>query len=620
MARTRSQVATSTPSESTASVQEEMFRTLLRTPHRAVDETLEIHRAQFERDPNFYGHLAVWAVAHGHSAVRDVNEVFIATLFNSPYPEHREAAFVMMQDMPPYEVYRIANMFTGWEEVIRHASYEKDLPKTGQHGVTVEAAKYGRNHPDAAKRGKPIPQRVVKLPKGSKLKTELIKSKLLTPAAKQFTVDTLVVRHEGLGHRHFKGMLKKAVKAYLRIIERDRNRAEGALIRARDMLKRLYYKSNTLPGGNEAHWVNQFLFHGKAEPGSRLEILQKLTETDDPTEQSRLIMDGNIPYPLAVAVVKNMVPSVRVALINAMSSQELLQNLGSIQKSGAMDNPDIKALVESKLKKAKTAKRVDALKGAVAAKMVVDLDEDVRRAVIEVSDKQLKKHGNIRARTLLMIDKSASMEKAIELGKELGAAIAQACVEGNPPVTYMFDNMPTPIVFKETDGDITSKSAWDKKLKMFRANNGTCPATVVRALMENKPSPIVVDQIVIITDEGENTVGDFAKALKGYEAKIGVLPNVVIVRVGDFTKGYPWGASDRMQRSLEAIGAPVDVMSCEKIDQVAIPNLIQLLARQSVFELVQEILALDLPAKADWEKKQGLTPDELSNRRIAVAS
>jgi uncharacterized protein with von Willebrand factor type A (vWA) domain len=600
-------------SEDQASVQEEIFRSLLKTPHRQVDESLALHKAQFERDPNFYGHLATWAVVDGNNTVRDLDEVFIAVLFASEYQEHREAAYTMLQKLPPYQVGRVANCFTGWDEVVHHRSFDKKpLPKTGVHGVTVERARYGRKHGQA---GKLIPVKKVDLAKNAKLKRELVAKKLVDRTAREFTVTTYKISHEGLGKRCFKGMLKKAVRAYLRLRERKENRGqmEGALIRARDHLHRLYYRSNTLPQGDENGWINRYIFRGETEDGSRLHALQRLIDSKDPTEQSALIMDHKIPYPVAAGLISNMTPSVIVALIDAMSPQELLSNLDSLQRRGAMKNADLKALIEAKLKKAKKARRVDAMKGGVAAKAVKNLDADVRKAVTEVTDAQLKKLTPINCRVALLIDKSGSMEKAIELGKELAAAIAQAC-ERHEPLVYMFDSKPTRIQWRTADGDITQKSAWDNKLKMFRANGGTSPGTAIRAMMDHKPNPIVVDEVIVVTDEGENASGvSFATMLKNYEKRIGLLPFVAIVRVAS-----PYGTDNRMTRNCEAMGIEVDSIDCTNIDQISMPNLIQRLARQSMFELVQEVLERELPTRAAWDQANKMTPAEIRKGAAAV--
>lgn len=598
--------------ENQSPVHEEIYRTLLKTPHRQVDESLAIHKQQFERDPEFYGHLASWAVAGGNNTIHDLNEIFIAVLFASQYEEHRQAAYVMLQSLPPYQVYRVCNYFTGWDEVVHYRSYDKKpLPQNGKHGVTVERARYGKSHPKA---GQVIPVKKVDLTKNAKLKRELLKNKLILPSTRDFTVTTYKITHEGLGKRTFKGLLKKAVRAYLRIREREenRNQMEGALIRARDQIHRLYFKSNTLPCGDENSWINRYVFKGEAEEGSRLAALQKLVDSKDPAEQSQLIMDHKIPFPVAAGLISNMTPSVLVALIDAMSPQELLANLNALQNRGAMNNADIKTLIEQKLKKAKKAKRVDAMKGGVAAKAVKNLDKDVKKAVTEVTDTQLKKLQPINCRVALLIDKSGSMQSAIELGKELAAAIAQAC-QKHDPVVYTFDSMPRRIEWKESDGDITQKSAWDNKLKMVRANGGTAPGTCIRAMADKN---IVVDEVIVVTDEGENSgTTPFATALRVYERKMGLLPFVAIIRVAS-----PWGGGDEMTKSCKAAGIEVEAIDCTKVDQVAMPNLIQRLARNSMFELVQEALEFELPSKEKWDQANKMTPAEIKKGAAVLAA
>lgn len=574
--------------ESEASVQEQMFRTLLHTPHGNIDETLATHRQQFERDPNFYGKLAIHAVLEGGSVVRDIKDVMTAVMLASPYEEHRDAGYVMFQTLPPHQAQRVANYFTGYDEIVSHRSFDPPMPKNGEFGV---------NYKRATSRGQEIPRKTVKLHPKSKLYKQLLNAKKITYGAKDFTVDTYHVRHHGLGKRNFRGMLKHAARTYCRVREQDQAWMEGALIRNRDLFKTFYVRTHTVPLNDDNSWLNKYLFRGETVEGTRLHALRMLSREKDPTKQAEIIVEHKLPYTSVVSCVSNITPTVLVALIESMSPQELLQSLKSLKRRGAFDNPDIKAMIDNKLKQAKKSKKgkVDALKGQKVAQVAPDLDADTLAIVQDVTDTQLKRHGQIRARTLLMVDKSGSMEDAIELAKELGAAIAQACVEGNPPLGYMFDRIPTEISWLASDGDITKKSSWDKKLRMFRADGGTDPDSVVRAMMLKGT---VVDQIVLITDEGENTVGRFASELKNYERQFGLMPNVVIVRVS----GKRYGCSDRMQRSLENLGITVDVLPCEKIDQVAIPNLIHLLSRKSVFELVQEILALPLPTRAEWDE------------------
>lgn len=597
MARRRNTVVPQQKSvltESSRSVHEEMFRTLLQTPHRESDETLAMHRAQFDRDPNFYGRLGVYAVGQGHCVIRDINEIFLAVLFASSFKEHKDAAYVMLQSLDPYQVQRVCQYFTGRDEFRKHWSYDAPIPD-GQFGITVTDVKYSQRHHDPEKRGKTIPVQTVAI--SPMVRKKLLERKAISPSTKNAQLSTLIVKHAYLGQRRVKGALRDAVQAYLRIREQNPKQMEGALLRQKNAMHYLYARSQILPQNDPDGWVNQFLFHNKAKEGSRLHALQKLSKCTEPSDQAKIILEAKIPFQMATSAIKAITPTVLVALIEVMTPQELLQSMSALQRYGAMDNADVKALIDGKLKKAKTSKgRIDALKAASAAASATGLSEETRKTMVEITDTQLKRHGQIRAKTLLAIDKSGSMESAIELGKHIGASIAQSCVNGNPPITYLFDTMATPVEWKASDGDITKKSSWDKKFQMFRANGGTAPETIIRALMARD---VILEQIVLVTDEGENNSGQFADRMKEYKAKFGISPSVVIVRVGT--------SCNSMENTLKKAGIEVEVMECPKIDDVAIPNLIQLLSKKSVFDLVQDILQIDLPTKEQWCAQNNVT-------------
>lgn len=85
----------------------EMMNSLLTTPHRKLDAVGAVHLEMLERDPIFYGHLAVWYQRNGR--VRDHKEVFVANLLVSPLTAHREAGFVLLQKLPPYQVARVVD-------------------------------------------------------------------------------------------------------------------------------------------------------------------------------------------------------------------------------------------------------------------------------------------------------------------------------------------------------------------------------------------------------------------------------------------------------------------------------------------------------------------------------
>src|SRR5918912_2420745 len=85
----------------------EMLNSLLTTPHRKLADVAELHQTMLERDPLFYGHLAVWYQRHGD--VRDHKEVFVGNLLTSEAAEHRGAGFMLVQQLPPYQVARVVD-------------------------------------------------------------------------------------------------------------------------------------------------------------------------------------------------------------------------------------------------------------------------------------------------------------------------------------------------------------------------------------------------------------------------------------------------------------------------------------------------------------------------------
>ncbi len=85
----------------------DILNSLLTTPHRQLGEVAALHRSMVERDPLFYGHLAVWYQERGD--VRDHKEVFIGNLLSSTVAGHRGAGFMLLQQLPPYQVARVVD-------------------------------------------------------------------------------------------------------------------------------------------------------------------------------------------------------------------------------------------------------------------------------------------------------------------------------------------------------------------------------------------------------------------------------------------------------------------------------------------------------------------------------
>lgn len=499
----------------------DILNTLLTTPHRKLDETWPVHRDILELDPRFYVRLAAWYADHGD--VRDHKELFAAALVLSGFEGHRDVGLALLRRLPPYEVARVLDFIHG-----RKVDRKVAAPKHGAEGRDDEAA--------------------------------------ASRAAQT------VVEASGL-FRNAPRSLRTEIVRYLREREADPEWFDSTAMVARKALKRMYALLHVKPSGR----AQQVLFDGRPPADSRLAALKALAAAPTPADQARAIVEHAIPYRVAATIVARMTPTVLLALVARMSPQELINNLGSLRRRGALDNPEIKALVDARLDEAKSARRVSALKAGEAIR-AADVSDDVRRKLEAVADAQVKAKGRITRPTALLIDKSGSMQLAIELGKRIGALISAIC-EADLFV-YAFDTLAYPI---ERAGD--DLASWERALKGITAGGGTSCGVAIEALRRKKRR---VEQVIIVTDEGENQPPYLAEALKSYRAELHADPSVCLVRTP--------GSTSHLEDACRKAGIPVDAFQFSG-DYYALPNLVPMLARPSRLELLMEILDYPLPTR-----------------------
>ncbi len=498
-------------------VRMEILNSFLTTPHRELGELARLHVDALNRDPLFYGHLAPWYFERGE--VRDHKVLFVAHLLTSEYPEFREAGWVLLQGLAPFEIAR----------VVDHC------------------------------------KRVI-----------------------------------GKSPR----VLRSAVAHYLGARERNPRQFDGAALRARKHLKHLYATLRIRPGER----AQAILFDDRPPEGSAAAALKRLARAESAAEQAAIILDGKIPYTTAVGALRHVTPALLVALLDRMTPQEVINNLGMLKRRGAMDNPEVKALIDEKLKAAGSDKRVSTMK-AKRAMEAADLDEETERTLTEVMDRRVAEKVEIKRPTVLFVDKSGSMTEAIEVAKELSALIS-AVVTADFRV-YAFDTVAFEVVPGESrgkrslfgnlvsslkgaerentrpepDGKRPTMSEWEQAFKFIKANGGTsigAPLAMMRA------KGVYAEQIVLVTDEGENTAPFFRDVWLEYAREMGVSPSVVIVHVG--------GAYHQFGNDLERRG--VELMRYEfKGDYYSLPNVLPLLAMPSRAELVEQIMARELPRR-----------------------
>lgn len=466
----------------------EIMNSLLTTPHRDLAKVADVHKEMLELDPLFYGHLAVWY--HSNGDVRDHKEVFVANLLVSDLPEFREAGYVLLQALPPYQV-----------------------------------------------------DRVVKF-----MKTHLRKVPRST---------------------------RTAVLRYLRTREQNPRLFDRAALRAKKALKSLYAGLHIKPDPR----ADAILFKDAPPEDSLAAMVKLLANAAEPVDQARVIVEHNIPYTVAVGAVRAITPTVLVALINSMSPAEVINNLKGLRAKGAMECPEVKELIEQKLEAARTDKRVSAYKAKVATK-AAGVDAETADILAKVTEDQVRAKGRIKRPTALLVDKSSSMLEAIEVGKQLGAMLSGIADE--QLVVWAFDTLPY-----EIKANGTSLADWERAFQHIHSSGATSCGCALEAMRQRHQK---VEQVILITDEGDNTSPYFVDAYERYARELAVAPNVLIVRVGH--------ATDFVERGLRQARVPVETFTFSG-DYYSLPNLIPMLTRPSRLELLMEIMATPLPVREE---------------------
>jgi hypothetical protein len=469
-----------------------------------------------ERDPRFYVHLAAWYFDKGE--VRDHKELFVASLALSSFEGHRDVGLALLRRLPPHQVCRVIDFIHG-----------------DRKQVDAKAEK------PAKKKGKKAPQGKAK-PKGL--------------------------------FKNLPRSLKTEVERWLREREAAPERFDAVAVHARKELKRLYGLLHVKPSPR----AQAILFDDDPPRDSKLWALKQVAKLDDPTAQARAIVEHRIPFRIASGALKRLTPAALVALVDAMSPQELLNNLAALRKRGAFEDQGLKKLIEEKVEAAKKDSRVSAFKAEVAAKAAGLEGSALGSKLTAVADARTKAKGRIVRPTALLVDKSGSMSEAIEVGKRLGSLIAS--LADAPLHVFAFDSDAHPI---QVAGDALEK--WEKAFLGIVANGNTSCGAPLRLMRKRKQR---VEQIVLVTDQGDNTAPLFADELPLYAKELDVTPDVLIVHVG--------ARCMVVEDAVRKAGFPVSVVPFAS-DYYALPNVIPFLLAPTRADLVAEILEHPLPTR-----------------------
>lgn len=492
-----------------------ILNSILTCPHRDLDKISEIHKEMQAKDPLFYAHFGCWYRKNGE--IRDHKEVFAGMLCVDPYLENREVGLAMVQDAPVFMKKKILGFIKGKKIKIKE--------KTGQKiskgkGKTIEAVK--------------VTEKIIGL------------------------------------FKNVPGSLKTEIENYLRSLEANSVEFDALALNNRNDLKSLYASLKIKPSTR----ANDILFKKKFPEDSKMNVIKDILKAETPAKKAELIVKNKVSYRIAVGLIDQMSPTVLLALVNAMSPQEVITNIASLEEKGAMDNPDLKALIDDKLKKAQSSKSVSVLKSKTATGTGRVKNEETIKKLDAVADTQVKRKGSIDMPIAILVDRSGSMERAIEVGKRVAAMVSGA--SSSAVYAVAFDTVPQEIISKGK-----TLTDWEVAFKPIKAAGGTSIGCGLDYLLRKK---IMVEQVIIITDEEENQTPFFSDTYNMYAQQMGVRPIVNIVSLRT-SKSYV-----EFENKLKSIKCEFFRYEPDGKDYNSLPGLLPFLIRKSRTDVLYEIM------------------------------
>jgi hypothetical protein len=387
--------------------------------------------------------------------------------------------------------------------------------------------------------------------------------------------------------------LKRFIGTYLH--EKEKNGWERMAIQHRAVLHELYALADVKPGSD---YVNIVIFghtlderlKAKAEgrkpvrsplpAGSVFHAVAHLKDMS-PREIAGTILEKNLPPMIVMGALgeKAKDPDVVLALIQGMTSLQLINSTKMLEKMGIKDNPALRAAYEEALEKASKSKK-STFKTSRAAEAIGD--EKLKAKLNSVQEKQIQALGAVEGNWLVLGDKSGSMGATIEVARMVAGVLAKMAM-GKVSLSF-FDQTPQTI-------DVTNM-AYDEIVKRTRninAMGGTSIGCGLARALEGKEE---LDGIAIISDAQENTPPIFANAYQLYSKFADKQVPVYLYRCAKGAQG--WGDVD-LAVSMKSNGFDLQEFDLTKgtIDYYSVANLVKTM-RTNRYSLVDEVLATPL--------------------------
>jgi len=301
------------------------------------------------------------------------------------------------------------------------------------------------------------------------------------PPYRIFRIQNFVANSDRKAPRQMKGLMHD----YFAMLESDPLRQDGVAIRNRKAMKQawrhFHFKPSDFPRGHA-------LLFGDPPEDSKLAVLKQIANSNNQREQAELAIQNRIPMPILTSVLGKMTPVVGATLINAMSPTEAANSRSWVERYGLLEIPEVRDMY---LAKVAQARNVASMSHRASSK---GSDVEVESVIAEAKEKAVKEGRRIERDTLILVDRSGSMDRAILAAQQFGSRIAPLC--DAELMVVAFNDRAQEI---KVAGD--SLQAWETAFRGIRASGTT---SIGAGLQLANRQGFVPEQVVILTDTIEN--------------------------------------------------------------------------------------------------------------------
>jgi len=320
------------------------------------------------------------------------------------------------------------------------------------------------------------------------------------------------------------------------------------------------------------------LYDNNPPEGTRLHALKVISNTEDPVERARLIIQYQIPYKIASGLSGGLTNETKIAMIDVMTPTEALNSRSWVEDSGLLMIPEVKKAFMDKLSQAQAS-----IASAKFRKSSQGSDEELQEAIDEAQERSVAKATRIGGQLDIWLDTSASMDQAIEITPEFASRI-WALADDVAIIAH--NSSAWEIKVPDTGNPLQDVR---KALHGTRANGGT---QFDVCLQKSRSLGRIPQRIVMLTDGGENgygTQGRFAPALQRYVDETGVVPQLTMIEV----RGSRYN-DDVLSGRLHLAGFEIEKFKYEG-DYYLFDQVVALLQGNAPMSLIERIMNTELP-------------------------